>query len=126
MSDQQSGQIDTVMHEERQFPPSAEFAAQAKIGSLDAYQELYDRAKADPEAFWSELAKEELHWFKPFDEVLKWQEVVLCYDAVARLRHFTFEGLERRRMPRWSQPLERGLGGELDDGNSPTRSEIAP
>ena len=27
------GQIDTVMHEERLFPPPAEFAAKAKIGS---------------------------------------------------------------------------------------------
>ena len=64
-----TGQIDTVMQENRVFPPSKEFSAAAGIGSMDEYQELYDRAKADPEKFWGEIAKEELHWFEPFTEV---------------------------------------------------------
>ena len=68
------GQIDTVMHEARLFPPSDEFAASARIGSLEAYQELWDRAASDPSAFWADLAREELHWFKPFDEALRWNE----------------------------------------------------
>jgi acetyl-CoA synthetase len=40
---------------------------------MDAYQKLYDEVKADPEAFWDKLAKEELHWFKPYDTVLEWE-----------------------------------------------------
>ena len=68
------GQIDTVMHEDRKFPPPAEFAAKAQIGSARAYEELYERAKADPEKFWGELAKSELHWFQPFTKVLDWNE----------------------------------------------------
>jgi acetyl-CoA synthetase len=68
------GQIDTVMHEDRKFPPPAEFAAKAQIGSAKAYEELYARAKADPEKFWGELAKSELHWFQPFTKVLEWNE----------------------------------------------------
>ena len=67
-----SGQIDTVMHEGRLFPPPAEFVKRAQISSLAAYEELYERAKADPEKFWGELAKTELHWFKPWDKVLDW------------------------------------------------------
>ena len=74
MADQSSGQIDSVMQETRLFPPTPEFAARAKIGSLAAYQKLYDEAKADPVAFWSKLAREELHWFKPFDKGLQWDE----------------------------------------------------
>lgn len=74
MSQTSTGQIQTVMHEERLFPPPAEFAAKAAIGSTEAYQHLYDEAKADPVAFWGELAKEELHWFEPFDKVLQWEE----------------------------------------------------
>ena len=69
-----SGQIDTVMQEKRLFPPSDDFASKAAIGSLQAYQELYDKAKADPVAFWEKLAKEELHWFKPFEKTLQWDE----------------------------------------------------
>ena len=68
------GQIDTVMHEDRKFPPPAEFAAKAQIGSLEAYEELYARAKADPEKFWGDLAESELHWFQPFTKVLEWNE----------------------------------------------------
>jgi acetyl-CoA synthetase len=68
------GQIDTVMQEGRVFPPPAEFAAKAQFGSRKAYEEIYERAKADPEKFWGELAKAELHWFKPFGKVLEWKE----------------------------------------------------
>ncbi|NOY41690.1 MAG: acetate--CoA ligase [Planctomycetes bacterium] len=68
------GQIDTVMKEERLFPPSAEFSAKSRIKSLDEYQALWDQAKADPAAFWADLAREELHWFEPFTEALRWNE----------------------------------------------------
>ena len=74
MSESTTGQIDTVMREERLFSPADEFAANAKIGSMDEYQKLYDEAKADPVGFWGELAKQELHWFTPFDQVLQWDE----------------------------------------------------
>ena len=73
-SNNTSGQIDTVMQEERLFPPSEEFASQSRIKSLDEYQQLWDQAKADPPEFWAQLAREELHWFEPFTETLKWNE----------------------------------------------------
>ena len=73
MAEQHSGQLDTVMHESRVFPPPAEFVATANIGSIEAYESLWNEAKADPEAFWGKLAAE-LHWFKPFDKVLDWNE----------------------------------------------------
>lgn len=69
-----SSQIDTVMHEDRVFPPPAQFSAKAQIGTLKAYEELYERAKGDPEKFWGELGKAELHWFQPFSKVLEWNE----------------------------------------------------
>ena len=69
-----TGNIDTVMQEDRLFPPSDDFVSKASINSAEAYQELYDRAKADPEAFWAELAREELHWFEPFTQTLQWDE----------------------------------------------------
>ncbi|MCA9220447.1 MAG: acetate--CoA ligase [Planctomycetales bacterium] len=74
MSQSAGGQIDTVMTETRLFPPSDEFASRARIGSMEAYQQLYDEAKSDPAAFWSKLAQEELHWFKPFETALEWNE----------------------------------------------------
>ena len=68
------GQIQNVMQEKRLFPPPAEFAAKAKIGSFEAYEKIYAEAAADPLAFWGQKAKEQLHWFEPFTKVLQWEE----------------------------------------------------
>lgn len=73
MSDEQSGQIDTVMKESRLFPPPKEFAAKARIGSMDQYEKLWKEAAEDLEGFWGKMA-DELHWFKPYDKLLQWQE----------------------------------------------------
>jgi acetyl-CoA synthetase len=60
------------MHEDRVFPPSESFSAQAHIKSMAELQSLRDEADADPESFWARMA-EELHWFKKWDTVLKWE-----------------------------------------------------
>jgi len=73
MAEQRSAQIDNVMRETRLFPPSAEFASRAVIGSHEQYAKLWKEAEADAEAFWAKQA-EELHWFEPFEKVLEWNE----------------------------------------------------
>jgi acetyl-CoA synthetase len=65
--------IESILQEKRLFPPSAEFSQKAQIKSLEEYQELYDKAKADPQKFWADLAETELHWFQKWDTVLDWQ-----------------------------------------------------
>ena len=57
MPQQRGGQIDTVMHETRLFPPPAEFAARARIGSLAAYEKLWHEAAADIEGFWGRAGR---------------------------------------------------------------------
>ncbi|HEX7609523.1 MAG TPA: acetate--CoA ligase [Solirubrobacteraceae bacterium] len=47
------------------FPPPAEFREQALLKD----PEVYERAAADPQAWWSEQAAQR-HWFKPWDTVL--------------------------------------------------------
>ena len=71
---QSGGGIDNVMRESRLFKPSDDFASKAVVGSMEDYQQLWDKAKSDPPAFWDELAKKELHWFEPYGEVLEWNE----------------------------------------------------
>ncbi len=66
--------IATVMQEERLFPPSAEFSANSRIPSLEAYEQLWNEVAADPVAFWEKTGREELHWFEPFTETLRWNE----------------------------------------------------
>ena len=64
--------IESVLQEQRVFEPPADTSAKARIGSLEAYRAMADAAKNDPDAFWGEAARRELHWFEPFHTVLDW------------------------------------------------------
>ena len=65
--------IESILQEKRTFSPPPEFARDARISSMEEYQKIYDRAAADPAAFWAELAEKELHWFEKWETVLDWQ-----------------------------------------------------
>ena len=65
--------ITSVSREHRLFRPSAEFKAQANLGSEAAYKRLYDESVNSPEKFWGRQAKEQLVWRKPFKKVLDWK-----------------------------------------------------
>ena len=67
-----TGAIQSVLIENRVFPPNPTFASQAYIKSLEEYETLWNRAKDDPEAFWAEAAQG-LHWFSPWTKVLDWK-----------------------------------------------------
>src|ERR1700760_5170186 len=85
--------LDSILRENRVFPPTAEFAAQAHVKSLEEYESLYRRSIEDPESFWAEISRE-LHWFTPWTRVLDWQppaarwfvggRINLCYNCVDR------------------------------------------
>ena len=56
--------IDSLMSEDRTFPPPPALTAEAHVKSLDDYQALYDRSVNDSEGFWLEKAKEMVSWTK--------------------------------------------------------------
>jgi len=62
--------IESVLQEDRLFPPSPEFVRQANVSGMAAYQALCDEAARDFEGFWARLAREHLLWKKPFTQVL--------------------------------------------------------
>jgi acetyl-CoA synthetase len=62
--------IESVLQEDRVFPPSPEFVKQANVSGEAAYQALCDEAERDFEGFWGRLAKENVLWSKPFTKVL--------------------------------------------------------
>jgi len=66
-----SANIESVLQEERVFPPPESFSKHAHIKSPEELEKLRTEALADPEGFWGRMA-EELHWFKKWDTVLKW------------------------------------------------------
>jgi len=59
--------IQALLQEDRRFSPPESFVAQANV--KDAV--IYEEARKDPQAFWAAQA-ENLHWFKPWDQVLQW------------------------------------------------------
>jgi acetyl-CoA synthetase len=65
--------IESILQEKRLFNPPAEFSQGARIKSLEDYEAIYQKAAADPEGFWAELAEQELDWFQKWDQVLDWQ-----------------------------------------------------
>ena len=104
-----SGQIDTVMQEKRLFPPPKEFAQRARIKSLEEYQELWDEAAADPPKFWADLARDELHWFEPFEQAARLEGAVR--PMVCRRQDQCFVQLPRPQSGgRLGQPHGHSLG----------------
>src|SRR5438045_2379547 len=65
--------IESVLHEERVFPPPAEFAERAHVKSMEELEALRREAHDSPEEFWGRLAESELQWFKKWDAVLRWE-----------------------------------------------------
>lgn len=62
--------FESVLRENRLFPPPADFAAKAWIGSEAEYERVYRRSVEDPEGFWAEAASE-LEWFRPWTKVIE-------------------------------------------------------
>jgi acetyl-CoA synthetase len=62
--------IESVLVENRVFPPSAAAVKAARISGMGAYEALCREAERDFEGFWARLARENLQWTKPFTQVL--------------------------------------------------------
>ncbi len=65
--------IESILTEDRVFPPPPQFAANAHIKSFEEYERLYEEAAKDVPAFWAKQA-ESLDWFKKWDTTLEWNE----------------------------------------------------
>jgi len=61
--------IESVLHENRKFPPSTAFTAAARVKPAD-FAALNAEAARDSVAFWGRLAREELRWHRPFSQIL--------------------------------------------------------
>jgi acetyl-CoA synthetase len=84
-----TGTIESLLHEERVYAPSPEFVAQANMSD----PAIYERAEQDTEGFWRESAQL-VEWFKEPKDVLDWNppfakwfkdgELNACYNAIDR------------------------------------------
>jgi acetyl-CoA synthetase len=62
--------IESVLVENRVFPPSEATIKAAHIAGMQAYQALCDEAEKDFEGFWARLARDNVVWSKPFTRTL--------------------------------------------------------
>lgn len=110
---------DNLLREDRQFPPSDAFRANA-IATSD----LYERAARDRLQFWGEQARELLHWHTPFTKTLDWSHAPVASWFGDGELNVAYNCLDRH--------VEAGLGdrvalqfeGEPGDHRSLTYAEL--
>jgi acetyl-CoA synthetase len=61
--------IESTLHEERQFPASADFIKATTL-TTDKLDALYKSAAVDSQAFWADQARTEIDWQTPFETTL--------------------------------------------------------
>jgi len=64
-----SPNISDLLWEQRKFPPSAAFQANALVSE----NHLYDAAREDHETFWATQASETVTWTKPWNTICEWK-----------------------------------------------------
>jgi acetyl-CoA synthetase len=65
-----SSAIESVLVENRVFPPSAATVKAARVSGMAQYQAMCDAFEKDFEGTWARLARENLNWSKPFTKTL--------------------------------------------------------
>ena len=102
-----------LLSEDRVFPPSADFAAQANASS-----EMYDEAAADRLAFWAEQARY-LTWEREFDEILDWSDAPFARWFTGGTLNVAYNCVDRH--------VENGFGAQVAirfEGESGDRRDI--
>ncbi len=66
--------IESVLVENRVFPPSDATVKAARISGMPAYNALCEEAEKDFEGFWARLARENVRWTRPFTKTLNESE----------------------------------------------------
>ena len=108
--------IETLLLEERRYPPPEAFAAQA-----NAKADIYDDGF---EAFWEREGRERVTWFEPFSELLQWNAPYAKWYLGGKL-NIAYNCLDRH--------VENGLGDKVayhwegepvDDRRTLTFSEL--
>ncbi len=100
MADETGATIEEFGHEQRLFPPPAEFAAAA----LNNDRSLYDQAAADHEGFWAAQAQDLVSWYEPWDTVLEWDLPYAKWFVGGKL-NISYNCLDRH--------VEAGHGGKV-------------
>ena len=117
-SEQSTAALDNLLAEDRTFPPSAEFAANA-----NAKADLYDEAAADREGFWARQA-ECLHWDTPWTQVLDWSNAPFAKWYVGGKLNVAYNCVDRHVEAGHGDQVAYHWEGEPGDTRTITYAEL--
>src|SRR3954467_8531725 len=92
--------VENLLQENRQFPPSTEFASAAV-----AQPGIYEEAAADRPAFWARQARELLTWERDFETALDFYDAPFAKWFVSGTLNAAYNALDRH--------VENGLGDRV-------------
>jgi acetyl-CoA synthetase len=115
----QAPTIESLLAEDRSFPPPQGFRERALLRDPRVYEE----AAADPERFWSDLAKE-LLWMRPWQKVLDWEPPHAKWFVGGKLNVSVNCAERHAHGPRRNKPAIR-WEGEPGDARTLTYADLA-
>ncbi|MEK9811150.1 MAG: AMP-binding protein, partial [Candidatus Nanopelagicales bacterium] len=116
MADEQA--LENLLHEDRVFPPSAEFAAQANAGA-----DMYEAAAADRLAFWAEQASK-LEWAEPWSQILDWSDAPFAKWFVDGKLNVAYNCVDRHVEAGHGDQVALHFEGEPGDTRDVTYAEL--
>jgi acetyl-CoA synthetase len=110
--------LENLLHENRHFPPTDAFAAQA-----NATQKMYDDAASDRLGFWDEQAQK-LDWAVPYDEILDWSNSPFARWFVDGKINVAYNCVDRHVEQGFGEQVAIQFEGEPGDQRSITYGEL--
>ena len=110
--------LENLLHENRVFPPSPEFAAQA-----NATAPLYDEAASDRLGFWAEQARY-LSWATDFEQVLDWSDAPFAKWFIGGTLNVAYNCVDRHVENGFGNQIAIRFEGEPGDRRDITYSEL--
>ena len=109
--------LENLLSEEREFPPTVEFAAQA-----NATADLYNLAEKDRLAFWDQQAKA-LTWEKPWTQTLQWDAPYAQWFVGGKI-NASFNALDRHVIEGRGDRVAFHFEGEPGDTRTITYAQL--
>ena len=110
--------LENLLHENRTFPPSPEFAAQA-----NAKPEMYAEAAEDRLAFWDKQAKA-LDWQEPYSQVLDWSDAPFARWFIGGKLNVAYNCVDRHVESGHGEQVAIRFEGEPGDRRDITYAEL--
>ncbi|MEV6965818.1 acetate--CoA ligase [Hamadaea sp. NPDC051192] len=110
--------LENLLSEDRQFPPPADFAANANVTAA-----AYDEAAADRLAFWAKQAQR-LDWFQEWDQVLDWSNPPFAKWFVGGTLNVAYNCLDRHLAAGNGDKVAIHWEGEPGDSRAITYADL--